>query len=59
MATETADSVSGSKMPPFDELSRQTIEGLGVEGLLLEGEALDPVAEAELHDVPKILRRRL
>src|SRR2546426_10406045 len=58
-AIDTDDDASKSKMPPFRERSSQTIQGLRVEGLLLEGQALDPVAETHLHDVPNVLRRWL
>ena len=40
------DDASASKMPPFRKQFGQTIQGLGVEGLMLEGQELDPVAEA-------------
>src|SRR6266542_5984078 len=58
MVAET-DVASASKMPPCQERSDQTIQRLGVESLLLEGQAFDAVAEAQLDDVPKVLRGRL
>jgi hypothetical protein len=52
IVTEAAGGASGSKMPPCQERSGQTIQQLCVESFVLERQALDAVAEAELDDIP-------